>query len=118
MADDPEQTTDEHPALGAQETAVGHSVVDPASAAGPDEPVAAAEAPVEQAPVEEAPTAPQAFTPSYSPPSSSSGPSPAEADRAGAELADGGGRPEIAAAGAFIGAFAFAKLLKRFGGDD
>jgi len=45
-----------------------------------------------------------------------SGPSPAEADRAAHAAQDDGTRPEIVAAGAFVGAFVFAQVLKRLGG--
>jgi hypothetical protein len=45
------------------------------------------------------------------------GSSPADAQRIGEEQA-GNDRPEIAAAGAFVGAFVLAKVLKRLGGSD
>jgi hypothetical protein len=89
-----------------QETAVGHSVVEePARETAVGHQVVDAE------------TAPQ---PAAAPPPVSSGTSPAAADRHAAEAADPfTDKPELLVAGAFVGAFVFAKLLKKLtGGGD
>jgi hypothetical protein len=93
-----------------QETAVGHQVVEaesvPEAAAPPVEPQPTA------APVEPQPAAAPA------PPGG--GTSPAAADRRAAEDEDPfSAKPELFIGGAFVGAFVFAKLLKKLtGGGD
>jgi hypothetical protein len=111
-------TIPEESAAAERETAVGHSVVeDPEAEATAEETEASAEEVVESEPP------PTPTTPPVTPPSSfggdyaGGGTSPADADRAAADSA-GGGRPELLVAGAFVGAFVFAKLLKRLGGSD
>ena len=58
--------------------------------------------------------------PAAAPPADSGGTSPAAADRGAAESHDPfTDKPELFAAGAFVGAFVFAKLLKKLtGGGD
>jgi len=55
-------------------------------------------------------------TPPPPPPGEAAGESPAAADRRASESGGGGGRPEIAIVGAFVGAFAAAKVLGRLTG--
>jgi hypothetical protein len=112
-----------------QETAVSHEVVDEGAEGdratqaffSPDEGEAAAESSEEVTDEPAPPSTPSA--PPVTPPAASaedgegSGTSPAAADRAAAEAA-AGGHPELVAAGAFVGAFALAKVLKRLGGGD
>jgi hypothetical protein len=86
----------------ARETAVGHPVVD-------------ADAATEGA-TEVHHTAEQ---PAAAPPEESGGTSPAAADREAAESHDAfTDKPELFVAGAFVGAFVFAKLLKKLTGSD
>ena len=97
MAD---QSDEQQQSESAQETRVGHSVV--------EEPSTQDEAP--------APTPPP---PSHEPPTGGS--SPAEADRMAADQEDRyAEKPHLYALGAFAGAFVFAQVLKRItgGGDD
>src|SRR5919197_1498360 len=105
----------------ARETAVGHSVIE--EPAPTPEPEAAAEAargppatpsppPVTPPTMSSPPTASQEQSSDAPPPGS-----PAAADRAAVEAA-GSDRPELLVAGAFLGAFVFARLLKRLGGSD
>ena len=89
MADEREDKPEGDEAA-ARETAVGHPVV---------------EADAEQ--------------PAAAPPVSSAGTSPAAADRQAAESHDPfTDKPELFVAGAFVGAFVFAKLLKKLTGSD
>jgi hypothetical protein len=93
-----------------QETAVGHQVVEAES-------VPAAAAPADPAAAEAAPVEPQ---PAAAPPPPAGGTSPAAADRRAAEDEDPfSAKPELFIGGAFVGAFVFAKLLKKLtGGGD
>ncbi|MDX6669605.1 MAG: hypothetical protein QOK04_2985, partial [Solirubrobacteraceae bacterium] len=86
-----------------QETAVGHSVVEePARETAVGHQVVDADAPGPQ--------------PAAAPPPVS-GTSPAAADRQAAEASDPfTEKPELLVAGAFVGAFVFAKLLKKLTG--
>ena len=96
MADEREDKPEGDEAA-ARETAVGHPVVE------------AEEADAEQ------PT-PQ---PAAAPREDTGGASPAAADRAAAESHDPfTNKPEVFVAGAFVGAFVFAKLLKKLTGSD
>jgi hypothetical protein len=57
--------------------------------------------------------------PAAAPPEDTGGTSPAAADRQAAESHDAfGDNPELFVAGAFVGAFVFAKLLKKLTGSD
>jgi hypothetical protein len=89
----------------ARETAVGHQVVQDEGATevffSREEPAAAASEP----------------QPAAAPPPEPSGTSPAAADRETAESHDTfTDKPELFVAGAFVGAFVFAKLLKKLTG--
>jgi hypothetical protein len=98
---------DTTPSESSQETAVGHSVVEePARETAVGHQVVGAEEPAPQ--------------PAAAPRPVSSGTSPAAADRQAAEEADPfTEKPELLVAGAFVGAFVFAKLLKKLtGGGD
>jgi hypothetical protein len=98
--------TEEQATQSSQETAVGHSVVDPAGA------VAAADA----APAPAPPAPPQ---PAAAPATSHPGTSPAAADRkAAAQVDQFAEKPELFVGGAFVGAFVFGKLLKKLTGSD
>jgi hypothetical protein len=90
-----------------QETAVGHQVVEA-------EAVPAAAAPADPAPAAAQPQ------PAAAPPPPAGGTSPAAADRQAAEDEDPfSAKPELFIGGAFVGAFVFAKLLKKLtGGGD
>lgn len=90
----------------------------PAEASVPVTPPAEVSAPPPEPPVTEVAPAPEL---DFGPPAavSAAGVSPAEADRrAAAEPDTFAERPELFVAGAFAGAFLFAKLLKRLGGGD
>jgi hypothetical protein len=90
MADEQDDKPAEEPA---RETAVGHQVVDEAQ------------------PQPQPAAAPQSPT--------SGGTSPAAADRQAAEEDDPfSEKPELFIGGAFVGAFVFAKLLKKLTGSD
>jgi hypothetical protein len=103
--DQPEaDATEEQATQSSQETAVGHSVVDPAGAVA-----AAAAAPAPAPP-------PQ---PAAAPATSHPGTSPAAADRKAADQVDQfAEKPELFVGGAFVGAFVFGKLLKKLTGSD
>jgi hypothetical protein len=98
VADEPEEKpAAETPAEPARETAVGHQVVEPSAATPPSDP-------------------PQ---PAAAPPEPPSGTSPAAADRIAAGSHDSfTDKPELFIAGAFVGAFALGKLLKKITGSD
>src|SRR3954470_14837013 len=104
-----EQKQGEEPA---RETAVGHQVVD-ADAAKSDSDTTE----VFFSKDEPAAGQPQ---PAAAPPQEPSGTSPAAADRQAADDKDEfASKPEVYVAGAFVGAFVFAKVLKKlFGSDD
>jgi hypothetical protein len=87
-----DQPTEDSPAVRADDTP---AVVDSTAVEEPGEPPPAAWAPEPDG-----------------------GTTPREADRTGAEASSQGGRPELAALGAFAGAFLAAKILKRLGGGD
>ncbi|MEA2412746.1 MAG: hypothetical protein QOC77_3307 [Thermoleophilaceae bacterium] len=117
MADEQEEKPEgETPAEDAkpqssQETAVGHSVVEEPAVEEPARETAVGHQVVDPEPP------PQ---PAGAPPPVSSGTSPAAADRQAAEGSDPfTEKPELLVAGAFVGAFVFAKLLKKLtrGGD-
>ena len=98
-----------------RETAVGHPVVDEGATEvffSRDEPAAASEPAA--AAVEPAPQ------PAAAPPTPNGGTSPAAADRQAADSHDAfTEKPELFVAGAFVGAFVVAKLLKKLtGGGD
>jgi hypothetical protein len=78
---------------------------------GGEQPASAPEPGAEAAAIPPVPSAP----PPPPPPPPAGGTSPAEAAQ---EAESAGGRPEVLAVGAFVGGFAFAKLLKRIGGGD
>jgi hypothetical protein len=91
-------------AAAARETAVGHPVVE-ADAAGATE--------VHYTSGEPAPQ------PAAAPPTGAGGTSPAAADRQAADSHDPFmEKPELFVAGAFVGAYVVAKLLKRLTGSD
>ena len=91
------EDTGDQPTEAARETAVGHQVVEP-EATG---------------------TEADATQPAAAPPEEPSGTSPAAADRQAADDTDQfTAKPELYVAGAFVGAFVFAKLLKKLFGDD
>jgi len=92
-----------------RETAVGHSVI--------EEPEAEATAEETEASADEVVESEPAPPPTIGGDAAGGGTSPADADRAAAASA-GRDRPELLVAGAFVGAFVFAKLLKRLGGSD
>jgi hypothetical protein len=111
MADEREDKPEgEAPAANtasSQETAVGHQVV--------EDPAASAQTPPQPAP------AAAAAQPAAAPQSpTGGGTSPAAADRQAAEDEDPfNAKPELYIGGAFVGAFVFAKLLKKLtGGGD
>jgi hypothetical protein len=88
----------------ARETAVGHQVVQDEGA-------------TEVFFSREEPAAPAEPQPATAPPPEPSGTSPAAADREAAESHDPfTDKPELFVAGAFVGAFVFAKLLKKLTG--
>jgi hypothetical protein len=93
--------TEEQATQSSQETAVGHSVVEPDAAPAP-------------APAPSAPPQPAA-----APATSHPGTSPAAADRkAAAQVDQFAEKPELFVGGAFVGAFVFGKLLKKLTGSD
>ncbi|MFL5883728.1 MAG: hypothetical protein ACJ77M_01540 [Thermoleophilaceae bacterium] len=100
-----EQPTEESPALSFEPDP---QVVDTTAVEEPVE----QEPPVRAAEEEVAPTG--GPEPSFEP---TGGTSPRDADRAAAE-ADGEGRPELLALGAFAGGLVVAQILKRLGGGD
>jgi hypothetical protein len=120
-AEDPKPESAQETAVGhsvveepARETAVGHPVVEPEADVGAtevffsrDEP-AAADSPATPAP-----------QPATAPPPPSSGTSPAAADRQAAEAHDAfTDKPELFVGAAFVGAFVFAKILQKLTGSD
>jgi hypothetical protein len=130
MAEEREEQKDgeESAAAGSQETAVGHSVVEePARETAVGHPVVDAEA---DAGVQAGSDTTEVFfskdepaaeqtQPAAAPPREPSGTSPAAADRQASDDQDQfAAKPELYVAGAFVGAFVFAKLLKKLTGSD
>ena len=121
MADE----TDDQQTQSSQETAVGHSVVDPAAAAAEPAEAPRAEATEVFFSRDQPQQDPAVPTPPTPPPPSDEGKvggsSPAEADRIASDQGDSfAEKPHVYVAGAFVGAFVFAQILKRItgGGDD
>ena len=101
----------------ARETAVGHPVVEAEAAAAPSGAQAASDT-TEVFFSKDEPAADQ-VQPAAAPPREPSGTSPAAADRQAADDQDQfAAKPELYVAGAFVGAFVFAKLLKKLTGSD
>ena len=126
MAEEQEEQKEGEETTSSQETAVGHSVVEePARETAVGHPVVeaddAAKSGSETTEVffsKDEPAAEQT-QPAAAPPREPSGTSPAAADRQAADDQDQfAAKPELYVAGAFVGAFVFAKLLKKLTGDD
>ena len=129
MAEEQEEQKEGEETSSSQETAVGHSVVEePARETAVGHPVVEADAGTD---AEKSDTTEVFFSkdepaassepthPAAAPPREPSGTSPAAADRQAADDQDQfAAKPELYVAGAFVGAFVFAKLLKKLTGDD
>jgi hypothetical protein len=115
VVDKPEETPEgeapaEDPAGSSRETAVGHPVVEAEAAGATEVHYTRDETKAHAAP------GPQ---PAAAPPSGGGGTSPAAADRKAAEAQDPFvAKPELFVAGAFVGAYVVAKLLKKLTGSD
>jgi hypothetical protein len=129
MAEEREEQKEGEETTSSQETAVGHSVVEePARETAVGHPVVeAGDAATSKSDTtevffskDEAAPSSEQTQPAAAPPKEPTGTSPAAADRQAADDQDQfAAKPELYVAGAFVGAFVFAKLLKKLtGGDD